>query len=90
MTHSPATHAHVPPAEPEVDVFSLPLLNPPFSPVDYGDTVDGLGSAIDTLDAVITPTEEALNDCFVENWTFTVIDGECWVRFMPMTERGAA
>lgn len=129
MTHSPATHAYVAPAEPEVDPFSLPLLNdhniaafrehhgvrtradlhrvmatrdvlaaahdallePPFDPVDHRDLLYELDSAIDTLDAVITPTEEALSDYFIEDWTFEVIDGECRVRFTPFTpERGAA
>jgi len=128
MTHSPAIHAYVSPAEPEVDIFSLPLLNDhnirefrehhgvrthgdlqramatrevlaaahhallesPFDPVDYGDTVDGLESAIDTLDAVITPTEEALSDYFVEDWILEVVNGECRARFMPITDRDAA
>jgi len=124
MTSSPATHTYVPPIEPEVDPFSLPLLNaanvaefrahhgvrthedlrqvmatrdvlatahdallaPPFDPGDFRDTLDGLDYAIDTLDAVVTPTEEALSDFFIEDWTFVVIDGECRARYQPLSE----
>ncbi len=123
MTSSPATHAYVPPAEPALDPFNLPLLNdanvatlrahygvethedlhqamatrdvlatahdallaPPFDPVEYRDTLDVLGYAIETLDAVSTPTEEALADFFIENWVFEVVDGECRVRYQPLT-----
>ena len=123
MTSSPATHACVPPVEPEIDPSSLPLLNdhnvavfrehygvrthkdlhramatrdvlaaahdallvPPFDSVDYRDTVDVLGFAIDTLDAVITPTEEALSDFFVEDWVYEVVAGECRVRHQPLS-----
>jgi len=118
------THATVPPLEPAVDPFSLPLLNaanvatfrahhgvrthadrhqvmatrdvlitahnallaPPFDPSDFRDALDGLAMAIETLDAVITPTEEALSDFFVEDWVFVVIDGECRVRYEPLTD----
>jgi hypothetical protein len=124
MTSSPATHAYVSPAEPEVDPSSLPLLNaaniaefrahhevrthddlhrviatrdvlvtaynallePPFDQVGVQDTFDGLDYAIETLDAVITPTEEALANFFIEDWTFDVVDGECRVRYSPLPE----
>ncbi len=123
MTSSPATHACVPPVEPEIDPSNLPLLNafnvaefrayhgvrthqdlhraiatrdvlatahdallaPPFDPGEYRDTLDVLGYAIETLDAVSTPTEEALADFFIENWMFEVVDGECRVRYQPLT-----
>ncbi len=61
------------------------LLAPPFDPVDFRDALDGLAMAIETLDAVITPTEEALADFFIEDWTFDVVDGECRVRYEPLT-----
>ena len=118
------TNASVPPLEPAVDPFSLPLLNdvnvaefrahhgvrthadlhqaiatrdvlvtahnallaPPFDPVGFRDTLDGLDYAIETLDALITPTEAALADFFIEDWMFEVIDGECRVRYEPLTE----
>lgn len=118
------THATVPPLEPAVDPFSLPLLNdvnvaefrahhgvrthedmhqamatrdvlatahdallaPPFDPGDFREALDGLAMAIETLDAVITPTEEALSDFFIEDWTFDVVDGECRARHQPLTE----
>jgi hypothetical protein len=124
MTSSPATHAYVPPVNPPVDPFRLPLLNdtnvaefrahhgvrthadlhqvmatrdvlatahdalldPPFDPGDFRDALDGLAMAIETLDAVITPTEEALADFFVEDWALVVIDGECRVRYQPLSE----
>jgi len=62
------------------------LLDPPFDPGDFRDALDGLAMAIETLDAVITPTEEALSDFFIEDWTFDVVDGECRVRYSPLTE----
>ncbi len=124
MTSSPATHTYVPPIEPAVDPFRLPLLNaanvatfrehhgvrthadlhqvvatrdvlitaynallaPPFDQVGVQDAFDGLDYAIETLDAVIAPTEEALSNFFVEDWTFDVIDGECRVRYSPLPE----
>ncbi len=124
MTHSPATHAYVPPVNPPVDPFDLPMLNDanvavfrahygvrthedlhqavstrnvlvtahnallalPFDPIETRDTLDGLGMAIDILDAVVTPTEEALSDFFVENWTFDVVDGECRARYQPLSD----
>ena len=124
MTSSPATHAYVPPAEPAIDPFSLPLLNsanvvefrahhgvqthadlhqaiatrdvlamaynalldPPFDPVDFCEALGGLDQAIATLDKVIDPTELALADFFVEDWMFEVVDGECRVRYEPLTE----
>ena len=58
----------------------------PFDADEYRETIDGLESAIETLDAVITPTEEALSDYFVENWVFEVIGGECRVRYQPLTQ----
>ncbi len=62
------------------------LLAPPFDPGDFREALDGLAMAIETLDAVITPTEEALADFFIEDWTFDVVDGECRVRYQPLTE----
>ncbi len=62
------------------------LLAPPFDLVEFRDTLDGLGMAIETLDAVTVPTEEALSDFFIENWTFDVVDGECRARYSPLTE----
>ena len=62
------------------------LLAPPFDPGDFRDALDGLDYAIETLDAVATPTEEALSSFFVENWVFDVIDGECRVRYSPLPE----
>jgi len=62
------------------------LLAPLFDPVEYRDTLDVLGYAIETLDALITPTEEALSDFFIENWELEVIDGELRARYQPLPE----
>ena len=62
------------------------LLAPPFDPGDFRDALDGLGYAIDTLDALVTPTEEALSDFFIEDWVLYVVDGECRARHQPLTE----
>jgi len=62
------------------------LLAPPFDPGDFRDALDGLDYAIETLDAVVTPTEEALADFFIEDWVFDVIDGECRAQHQPLTD----
>jgi len=61
------------------------LLDPPFDPDDFRNALDGLGQAIETLDAVITPTDSALADFFVEDWTFGVVDGEPCAQHRPRT-----
>ena len=62
------------------------LLEPPFEPDEYQEALDGLEQAIDILDAVITPTEEALSNFFVDDWVLDVVDGECHVRYRPLRE----
>jgi hypothetical protein len=61
------------------------LLAPPLGEDRYGDAIDGLSEAIETLAEVIAPTEQALSYYFVEDWAFEVIDGECRVRFAPLS-----
>lgn len=62
------------------------LLEPLFGESDFRDTLDGMEEAIDILDAVITPTEEALSDYFIDEWVLEVVDGECHVRYQPLQE----
>lgn len=85
--HGVRTHADLHQAIATRDVLATAhdaLLAPLFDPGEYRDTFDGLDYAIDTLDAVITPTEEALGDFFIENWGLEVIDGELRARYQPL------
>ncbi len=86
--HGVRTHEDVHQAMATRDVLATAhdaLLAPPFDPGDFRDARDVLAMAIEILDAVSTPTEEALSDFFVEDWTFDVVDGEPCARHRPLT-----